>query len=213
MASNGDLEKGPARLPSRGKKLDKDWKKHLDASSPVEVLNISSGVPVFKKLDLESNEDLFKPPESVDIRLFLIEGVTEKVLSKFSGFDNSFFENHIMNVLPFNWSGFGDNLFFGKWFRRVYQNHKQRFIEERLASGRPYNSDRLLDPRKLRLDHERYARVPCIPRPFSYLEPSFRGEDDSRVAIAECASACFRQVGNATIGRSLCVRSLLTYKR
>ena len=201
MTSNGDLEKGPARLPNQGKKLDKDWKKYLDASSSVEVLDISSGVPQWKELDLESNEDLFKPPDSVEVRLYLIEGVTEKIISRFSGFDDSFFENHTLNVLPFNWSGFGDKVFFGKWFRRVYQNHEQRFIEERLSSGRPYNTDMLLDPRKLRLDHERYARAPCIPRPFSSLEPNFKGEDDSRVAIGECASACFKEFGNAMIGR------------
>ena len=205
MPSDEDLEKGPARPPSLCKNLEtlkgKDWKENLDASSHGEVLDICSGVPNWKELDLESNEDLFKLPESVEIRLYLIEGVTEKIISRFSGFDDSFFENHTLNVLPFNWSGFGNNLFFGKWFRRVYQNHEQRFIEERLSSGRPYNSDMLLDPRKLRLDHERYARAPCIPRPFSSLEPNLKGEDDSRVAIGECASVYFREFGNAKVGR------------
>ena len=204
MPSDEDLEKGPARPSGPCKKLEtlkgKDWKENLDASFYAEVLDKHSGVPEWKSNPYKADDDLFELPESVEIRLYLVKGVTEEIISRFSVFDDSFFEHHILNVLPFNWSGFRNNLFFGKWFRRVYQNHKQRFIEERLSKGRPYDSDRLLDPRKLHLDHERYARAPCIPRPFSSLEPYPKGENDTRVAIAECASACFRKVGSATIG-------------
>ena len=217
MPSDEDLEKGPARPPSLCKKLEslngKDWKENLDASFDAEVLDKYSGVAEWKLEPYKANDDLFELPESVEIRLYLVKGVTNEVISRFSGFDDSFFEHHILNVLPFNWSGFGHNLFFGRWFRRVYQNHEQRFIEERLSRGRPYNSDRLLDPRKLHLDHERYARAPCIPRPFSSLEPYHKGENDTRVAIAECASACFRKFGNATIGWLLVRKGLPTHER
>lgn len=212
-----DLEKGSTVPLSLVKKThivrDKDWEGLLDASSHLEVLDISSEDIQWTNRSVGSVEDVFKLPDSVRTRLYLVEGTTEETCLKFSIFSERFFRHHSFNVLPFTRCGFGDNIFFGKWFRRVYQNPEQRFIEERISRGRPYSSDRLVDPQKLRLDHERYKRVPCIPRRCSSLEPYPGGHDLTRMAIGECASACFRRVGNAMIGRRLVGRGLRTCER
>lgn len=117
MPSDEDLEKGPARPPSLCMKLEplegEVWKENLDASFYAEVLDKYSGKPGWKSEPYKANGDLFELPESVEIRLYLIKGVTEEIISISSEFDKSFFKHHILNVLPFNWSGFGDNLFFG----------------------------------------------------------------------------------------------------
>ena len=204
LPPDGDLEEGPTGLPSPSRELGavglRDWKTNLEASSHVEILDITSGNPLWTEVSLESIEDPIKVPESVEIRLYLVEGVNKEVLSKFASFDDKLFSHHYLNVLPFHRGGFGDRLFFGKWFRRVYQDPQQRFIEERLATGRPYNSDVAVDPQKLGLDHERYSWATCNRRPFSSLDPDSKGEDDTKVAIGECASICIRRVDNATIG-------------
>ena len=53
-----------------------------------------------------------------------------------------------------------------RWSRRVMQSTRHWKIESMISKGTPYNVDTFKDPKDLRLDHERYRRVPGVFRPY-----------------------------------------------
>ena len=124
-------------------------------SHDVQVLEFRSGSNQWETVQVTEIEDTSTLPESVLIRLYLIEGLAQKTISFFSGFDKDFFRYRRLNVLPYDRAGFGNDYFFGKWSRRAYQNDEQWDIEKRISKGRPYNLDLITDPKDVGLNHKR----------------------------------------------------------
>lgn len=222
MQPSEDLERGSRRQSAEVRKPDTtlqgsdtdasgssapdDWTSHLKGGDNINVLEFRSGSQQWEDIPITDIEDPWLLSESVLIRLYLVEGLTQKTITYFSGnnergISEDFFRCHYLNVLPYDRLGFNSDFFFGKWSRRVYQNHHQWQIENRIAKGRPYNLDLVTDPRDVRLDHDRYERAMCIDRPYGSLEgnPSL-DKKYRRQAIQECISTCYKRVNNSLIG-------------
>ena len=152
-------------------------------------------------------EDPSALPESVAVRLFLVEGLAFDTLQYFSNVDRNFFRCHYLNVLPYNRSGLGSNYFFGKWSRRVYQSRQQWDIEDRISKGRPWSLNIITDPKDIGLDHDRYDRPSGIQRPCSSLESCRTDKQYVRQAIGECISCFYISVDDGLIGNIIPTRS------
>jgi hypothetical protein len=217
MQPSEDLERGsggqsaaPAELDKMTEPLDTDasglspsehWTSHLDEGYNVEVLEFRLGSQQWEAAPFTEIEDPLLLPESVQIRLYLVEGLTQETVSYFSGISKDFFHNHYLNVLPYDRLVFGSECFFGKWPRRVFQNRDQWDIEDRIAKGRPYNLDMIVDPKDIRIDHDRYERPPGIRRPYSSLEATPNLDKEyRRQALEDCISIFYKKVDNGLIG-------------
>lgn len=208
MKSAEDLEKGPSQRFSEETSdvaPPEDWTNHLDKEFNVEVLEFRAGSSEWEtasSIELEAPSAL---PESVLIRLYLVEGLAPRTPSYFSTITQDLFRHHHLDVLPYDLSGISDDCFFAKWSRRVYQNHTQWEIEDRMSKGRPYNLNSITDPRDVSIEHDRYERAQGIYRPYSSLETD--GELEERIyisqAVKECVSTYYRRIGNTLTGALL----------
>lgn len=178
-----------------------DWTGRLDANYTIEVLEYRSGSSEWQTVPIADIDDPSLLPDSVLIRLFLVEGLAKETITYFSGISKDFFRFHSRNVLPYDRLGFDSDLFFGKWSRRAVQNHEQWHIEDCIAKGRPFNLDMITDPRKVGLNHDRYERANGIHRPYSSLEANaYSGKQYARQAVEECISTSYTKVRNGFIG-------------
>lgn len=217
MQPSEDLEEGsggqsaaPAELDTTTQPVDTDasglspsddWTSHLDGGHSVEVLEFRLGSRQWEAVPITEITDPLLLVESVLIRLYLVEGLTQETISYFSGIDENFFRYHYLNVLPYDQLVFSRDYFFSKWPRRVYQNRHQWDIEDRIAKGRPYSSDTIIDPREIRLEHDRYERPLGIHRPHSSLEATPNLEKKYiRQALGDCISIFYKKVNNGLIG-------------
>ena len=180
----------------------KEMNDSLDAQSNIEVLEISSASSQWEVVPVAEIPDPSLLPSSVSIRLFLVEGLTSNTIKYFSNINTrDFFQNHRLNVLPYDLSGFSEDRFFGKWSHRVLQNSRQRDIEERITRKRPWSLNIILDPKAVGLDHDRYERAKGIVRPHSSLESGAEyREGYARVAVDECISVYYQKVDTGLIG-------------
>lgn len=215
---DNDLEKGPSTdsaasgeshtstntldTETSRSSVSDDWTTSLDESHDVQVLEFRSGSNQWETVQVTEIEDTSTLPESVLIRLYLIEGLAQKTISFFSGFNKDFFCYHRLNVLPYDRAGFGNDYFFGKWSRRAYQNHEQWDIEKRISKGRPYNLDLITDPKDVGLNHKRYERATSAYRPYSSLEADSNTDKRlMRQAVEDCISSCYKRVDGRLIGK------------
>ena len=110
-------------------------------------------------------------PSSVQARILLLEGLSEGAIaacrSQF-GVPYEFFAYHksesVRRQLANN--TFSKHCLFAKWSRLVNQSARHWKIESMISKGTPYSVDTFKDPKDLRLDHERYQRVPGVFRPY-----------------------------------------------
>lgn len=190
------------------KDKSKDWTSCLGSNSNnsnIEVLDFCSGSSQWTVVPSAKIENPSKLPESVLIRLFLLEGLTLENISYFNHISDEFFHYHSLNVLPYDLSGVGSNSFFAKWPRRVDQDQHQRDIEDRIAKGRPYSLDLGIDPKEIKVEHDRYEREPGIYRPYSSLEPNTQSKSNTKrecisQAVMECISTNYKRDGAGLIG-------------
>ena len=216
MPSSDDVEAGSqeqaatSKEPSAPKHTEtfdstssiiKELTDNLDAQSNIEVLDYRSASSQWEDVLSTEIPDPSLLPESVSIRLFLVEGLTSTTIDYFSNIDRNFFLYHRLNVLPYNLSGFSDDYFFGKWSHRVLQDRCQRDIEERIARNRPWSLDMILDPVAVGLDHDRYERAKGIVRPHNSLESGAEfNQGYARVAVDDCISVCYQEFDRGLIG-------------
>ena len=85
-------------------------------------------------------------------------------------------------------------LFCASWWRLVSQDEEQFNIRQRIQADKPYNIDSIEDPRKLHLDHERYAHWPARPhRPYHMVEAAADGSQVFHTA-KDCVSCYFAEI-------------------
>jgi len=110
-------------------------------------------------------------PTSIQARILLLESLTEEAIAACRsqlGIPNEFFTYHqskSVRMRPVNITS-GKHCLSAKWSRLVNQSARHWKIETRILKGTPYDVDTLKDPKDLRLDHERYKRVPGVFRPY-----------------------------------------------
>ncbi|KAL8825399.1 MAG: hypothetical protein Q9191_004446 [Dirinaria sp. TL-2023a] len=179
-----------------------DWTSHLDTDYTVEILEFRRGLSEWQVVPKEEIDDPSVLPESVLIRLFLVEGLAKETITYFSNIHEAFFLYHFRNVLPYERLGFDHNFFFGKWSRRALQNLDQWHIEDRIAKSRPFNLDMITDPQNVGVNHDRYERANGVHRPYSSLEANanIMGDQHLRQAVEECVSTYYTKVQNGLIG-------------
>lgn len=177
-----------------------DWTTHLDLRSDIEIVDIGDSLQ-WTTPHYDGVRYVTRPPDSAKVRLYLIEGMTRMTRFCCPIPNDDFFYRHYLNVLPHNQSESDDDCIFGKWSRCVYQDQSQRDIEDRIAKGRPYSLDLLVDPLGLGLEHDRYEMDKGIHRPLRSLEPTNTTEQAfTRTAMGECVSICYREVDNQLTG-------------
>lgn len=221
MQSDGDLERGldqgqrtlketspdeatpdhPPPKPSSRTIPDEDWIQKLDKAHDIETHQLRKGSREWEEVPPTLVADPFQVPAEVSVRFYLVQGLAKETLDYFSPIGLDFFYGHYSNTLPYGRPISAKTCFWAKWRRRVTQTRLQWEIEDKIAKGRPYNLDQIVDPKDLGLDHVRFEREQQVHRPLSSLEPSAKPKESMQLAIAECVSGYFHEMdGGALIG-------------
>ena len=180
-----------------------DWRKQLDQYSSIRVLERKHGASDWRSFSNKDIRDPFLLPEDVQTRLFLVEGLTSEVVQYFYGIKRDFYRYHCSNVLPYHIWKLDRNSVFGKWSRRVYQTQDQWMIDSKIARGRPYSLDMIVDPKEVDLEHDRYEILQCVPRPCISAEAArARGKEFlRRQALGENISCFFHRTDQGLVGK------------
>ena len=176
-----------------------DWSKQLDDSSSIEILECKDGSSEWQSRSKSETKDPFSLPKDVTLRVFLIEGLTKDTMDYLLSDNKDFYRYHCSNALPYDRWKWDKNFFFGKWFRRVYQNDRLSNIDFNIDRQRPHNRDMAIDPKELELKHERYKRQKNIPRPVMPLEAARAWPSVQRKALGECVSCFYRREAQGLI--------------
>ena len=180
---------------------DEDWIQKLDKTHDIEIRQLRKGSSEWEDVPSKAVAEPFQVPVEVCVRLFLIQGLAKETLEYFSPIGLDFFYGHYSNTLPYGRPMSAKNCFWAKWRRRVVQTRSQWQIEDKIAKGRPYSLDQIVDPKDLGLDHVRFEREQQVHRPLSSLEPSAKPKETMQLTIAECVSGYFHEMdGGGLIG-------------
>ena len=189
-----DVETPPKSRPAPSASFNGfDWSKRLDRSSSIEILECKDGSSEWQTRTKSEVEDPFSLPQGVDLRVFLVEGLTAETVNYLPSIDRDFYRYHCSNALPYDRWKWDKSYFFGKWFRRVYQTDRLSNIDFNLDRKRPHNRDMAIDPKELELEHERYTRRKSIPRLVIPLEAAIAGSSLQRKALGENVSCFYRR--------------------
>ena len=110
-------------------------------------------------------------PPSIEARILLLEGLSEEAIAACCsqlGVPDEFFtyhESERVRMRPVDTTS-TKHCLSAKWSRLVNQSARHWKIESMISKGTPYNVNTFKDPKDLRLDHERYRRVPGMFRPY-----------------------------------------------
>ncbi|KAK0511441.1 hypothetical protein JMJ35_006014 [Cladonia borealis] len=110
-------------------------------------------------------------PPSIQARILLLEGLSEEAIAACCsqlGVPDEFFTYHkseSVRMRPVDTPS-SKHCLSAKWSRLVNQSARHWRIESIISKGIPYNVHTFKDPKDLRLDHERYQRVPGVFRPY-----------------------------------------------
>lgn len=115
--------------------------------------------------------DILPVPPSIQARILLLEGLSEGAIAACCsqlGVPDEFFTYHnsdSVRMRPVDTTSIKHCLS-AKWSRLVNQSARHWAIESMISKGTPYNINTFKDPKDLRLDHERYQRLPGVFRPY-----------------------------------------------
>jgi hypothetical protein len=183
---------GPALLKT-------SWEDTLDETSNVLFLDYHRDSANWVKATAENMRIIPLSP-SVLARLYLMEGVSADLVLGSTAADKALFRCHVLNTLPYD-RPYAGRYFFAKWSRLVFQDPQTCAVERKMAEGRPYNPDIPTDPKEIGLDHDRYEKPSCIPRPCDPLGSNTGNRTGDRPkSLWECASFHFWQVDTAVVG-------------
>lgn len=110
-------------------------------------------------------------PSLIQARILLLEGLSEGAIAACRsqlGVPQEFFAYHNSESVRTRLidTTISKHCLSAKWSRLVNQSAGHWKIESMISKGTPYNVDTFKDPMELRLDHERYQRVPGVFRSY-----------------------------------------------
>ena len=115
--------------------------------------------------------NILSVPPNIQARILLLEGLSEGTIAaccsqlKLSDEFVTYHNSESVRMRPVDTTS-SDHCLSAKWSRLVNQSARHWKIESMISKGTPYNVDTFKDPKDLRLDHERYQRVPGVFRPY-----------------------------------------------
>jgi hypothetical protein len=236
-SENGPSERGtavPATRTGKSVPLRSGWDDiSLDSQSDIAVWEFQPEPPQqggskWVARGFKPGLETLKLDDKVAVRLFLVEGVTEKTIRDIMaipdmGVGKEFFRYHCLNDLASNPPEF-QKYFFAKWPRCFSQNPRQWKIEAKIAAKRPWDLENIVNPADLCQDHDWYSNVQRVYRPHAPLESKpaeWNGppapvnpkakrkkrrvkvgvdEKDRFQAAGECVSYYFQKVNGGFIG-------------
>jgi hypothetical protein len=193
-------------------KSSSGWEECLDKESNIKVFEYSSNSGLSQGREAKPDDFKAELSDSGSIRLFLMEGLSNEVISNFGRYlnvDKEFFHHHYLDCLSHDRRrSTPDGRFFAKWSRRVLQECTQGFIRAKISSGQPYDLDIYIDPHHIGIDHDRYHKFPNIHRQYDLLDahfdsiqnPLLDSETPLKYAAKECISFYYKPATSGYIG-------------
>ena len=173
-----------------------------------EYLDNGNGYFEWRELqfsDESLTQSLLNFPDSVHVRLCLIEGITPRIRELYGSrplnLPLEFFSSHEADTLrQIDTRSPHDSFrFFAKWARPVEQSARNWEIEKLISTKKPYNLDINADPHRVKLNHERYSRNAGIYRPYWPIKAAATGT--VRHAALESVSFHLRSYGDKKLGK------------